>query len=102
MWTPGHHVVLRQIWRTRIWAATPVTVVSDDPHLIALHTTVGTPRKKSARPTTWGGEGWASEESSPVLLPYNNVNYPGAHVSGRSTGTVARARRAVLRTMGPH
>ena len=51
-WTSGDHVVLRGVWRQRLWFASPVTVVQDTPALIALYWRAGTwekvPRKRFA------------------------------------------------------
>ena len=32
-WRPGDHVVLRELWRDRVWYARPAIVVDDLPHL---------------------------------------------------------------------
>jgi hypothetical protein len=37
--------VLRGVWRQKLWWAAPVTVVRDDPDLIALYWPAGTPEK---------------------------------------------------------
>ena len=44
-WTPGSHILLREVWRGRIWTVRPVTVVADGPDLIALYLAPGTPCK---------------------------------------------------------
>lgn len=44
-WTSGDPVVLRGVLRRRLWWALPVTVVHDDPDLIALYWPAGTPDK---------------------------------------------------------
>jgi hypothetical protein len=44
-WSPGTAIVLRGLWRERIWWALPVIVVRDDPDMIALYWCAGTPNK---------------------------------------------------------
>jgi hypothetical protein len=44
-WNPGATIVLRGIWHSNIWWALPVTVVRDEPDLIALYWRAGTPNK---------------------------------------------------------
>lgn len=39
---PGANVVLREVWRGRVWSARPVTVVRDDGAAIALYIPAGT------------------------------------------------------------
>ena len=41
-WTPGEPIVLRGVWRQRLWFACPVNVVQDSPALIALYWRAGT------------------------------------------------------------
>lgn len=44
-WNPGDVVVLRGVWREKLWWAGVATVVQDDPGLIALYWPAGTPDK---------------------------------------------------------
>ncbi len=41
-WTAGDQIVLREVWRGKVWSAKPVTVVQDTTHLIALYMATGT------------------------------------------------------------
>lgn len=41
-WFPGAHVVTREIVHDKVWTVRPVTVVRDDPDLIALYMAPGT------------------------------------------------------------
>ena len=41
-WKPGSPIVLRGVWRQRLWFACPVVVVQDDPALIAVYWRTGT------------------------------------------------------------
>jgi hypothetical protein len=41
-WTLGDQVVLREVWRGRVWSAKPVTVVRDDGEITALYIASGT------------------------------------------------------------
>ncbi|MBI4727981.1 MAG: DUF402 domain-containing protein [Acidobacteria bacterium] len=41
-WAPGEHIVLREIYLGRIWAARPVVVVRDSPDVMAFWTPPGT------------------------------------------------------------
>jgi len=41
-WKPGESIVLRGVWRQRLWFACPVNVVQDSPPLIALYWRAGT------------------------------------------------------------
>lgn len=52
-YSPGGHVLLREIWRGEVWSVRPVTVVQDTPDLIALYIARGTPWKG---PVSLGGE----------------------------------------------
>ena len=40
-WTPGDHVLFRQLWSSRVWAAIPATIVEDSSHLVALYIAPG-------------------------------------------------------------
>lgn len=42
-WRPGDAIVLREVWRSRVWGALPVTVVEDTPGQRALLVWPGTP-----------------------------------------------------------
>jgi Protein of unknown function (DUF402) len=44
-WNPGADILLRGVWRNKIWWAIPVTVVRDEPDLIAVYWRAGTPNK---------------------------------------------------------
>ena len=48
-WKPGDTVVLRAVWRHRIWWACAATVVQDAPNLIALYWRAGNPEKAPAK-----------------------------------------------------
>jgi hypothetical protein len=52
--TRGDRIVLREIWRARVWSARPVIVVQDTPELLALYMQPGTPYEQ---PRTLNGEG---------------------------------------------
>ncbi len=41
-WSPGDHIVYREVWRGRVWTARPVTVVRDAPDLVVLYLCSGT------------------------------------------------------------
>ncbi len=41
-WSPGAHVVYREVWRGKVWTARPVTVVRDAPDLVVLYLCSGT------------------------------------------------------------
>lgn len=51
-WKPSEIIVLRGMWREKIWWAIPVTVVRDDPDMIALYWRAGTPNKIPDRRVT--------------------------------------------------
>ena len=40
-WEAGDQVVLREIWRGKVWSGRPVTVVLDSPELLALYAPAG-------------------------------------------------------------
>ena len=48
-WKPGDTVVLRGVWRRRIWWACAATVVQDTPDLVALYWQAGNPEKAPAK-----------------------------------------------------
>jgi hypothetical protein len=48
----GDHIVLRGVWRRRLWWAIPVTVVQDKPDLIALYWPSGAPDKNPEKRLT--------------------------------------------------
>jgi predicted RNA-binding protein associated with RNAse of E/G family len=50
VWSPGDQIVLREVWDGKLWAVRPVTVVRDDPELIALHLQIGTAWKRPKKP----------------------------------------------------
>ena len=41
-WPPGSHIVFRQVWFNKIWAAFPVTIVEDSADRIAVYIAPGT------------------------------------------------------------
>ena len=49
-WQPGAHVITREIVHQKVWTARPVTVVRDDPDLIALYMMPGTTYKHPRLP----------------------------------------------------
>jgi hypothetical protein len=51
-WKSGDAVVLRGVWRHRIWWACATTVVQDSPNLLALYWRAGTPEKAPAKRLT--------------------------------------------------
>ena len=42
---PGQQILMREMWRGRLWAARPMTVVRDDDDLIAVYMAIGSPWK---------------------------------------------------------
>jgi uncharacterized protein len=44
-WSPGDVVVVREVWRGRVWKARPFVVVHDRPDQLALYIPRGTPTK---------------------------------------------------------
>ena len=51
-WKPGEVVVLRGVWKGKLWWACPMYVVQDTPELMAFYWPVGTPtRSPVKRPT---------------------------------------------------
>ena len=64
-WLPGTPIVLRGVWRGRIWWAASVTVVRDDPDLIALYWRPGTPQKQPRERLT--PQDLVSTEPPPLL-----------------------------------
>jgi hypothetical protein len=44
-WRPGETVVHQEVWRDRVWAARPLTVVEDEPERLLLWLPFGTRRK---------------------------------------------------------
>ena len=49
-WKPGDQIVLREVWRGRVWSGRPVIVVEDSPDLLALYMPTGTGWKKPTTP----------------------------------------------------
>ena len=41
-WTPGSHIMSRQVWSGKVSAAFPVTVVEDFPSRVTVHISPGT------------------------------------------------------------
>lgn len=41
-WSTGDHVLFRQLWSSRVWAAIPATIVEDSNHLVSLYIAPGT------------------------------------------------------------
>lgn len=50
--TPGDTVVLRGVWKGKLWWASPAQVVRDTPELLALYWPVGTPTRSPIRRPT--------------------------------------------------
>lgn len=61
-WNTGDQVLLREVWRGRVWSAKPVTVVQDGPDLVALYMAPGTrwkqPRTLDGGPLRLPAEDW--------------------------------------------
>ena len=51
-WCPGDQIVLREVWRGKVWSARPLTVVRDEPDLLVLFQPASTGWK---RPVTLDG-----------------------------------------------
>ncbi|MEA2594342.1 MAG: uncharacterized protein QOF01_811 [Thermomicrobiales bacterium] len=49
-WSPGEHLVLREVRRGWVWSAKPVTMVRDSDDLIALYLAPGTHWKRARSP----------------------------------------------------
>ncbi|MCY4080870.1 MAG: hypothetical protein OXF54_11540 [Caldilineaceae bacterium] len=41
-WSSGDHVLFRQFWSSRVWAAIPATIVEDSSHQVSLYIAPGT------------------------------------------------------------
>ena len=41
-WSSGDHVLFRQLWSSRVWAAIPATIVEDSSDLVSLYIAPGT------------------------------------------------------------
>lgn len=52
MWEPGQTVVHQEVWKDRLWAARPLTVVADTPERTLLWIPQGTIRKIPITPPT--------------------------------------------------
>lgn len=52
-WAMGDRILIREVWRGRVWTARPVTVVQDTSDLIAFYMMPGT-RYKHPRATDGG------------------------------------------------
>ena len=52
-WEPGDHILLRDVWREKVWSARPVTVVHDQKDLVVLFMPKGV---KWKMPVTLNGE----------------------------------------------
>lgn len=59
-WQPGEHIVRREVWKGRVWAAMDVIVVRDEPDLLAVFTPTGAPMGYAAGdwPTAGGLHPW--------------------------------------------
>jgi hypothetical protein len=51
-WVAGETVVLREVWRGKLWAARPLIVVDDSDEQLVLWCPIGTNRKVPASPPT--------------------------------------------------
>jgi hypothetical protein len=49
-YSPGDHILLREIWEGAVWSVRPVVVVRDEPDVIALYMPPGTPWKRPRTP----------------------------------------------------
>ncbi len=45
-WEPGEQIVLKEMWKGRVWSVKPEIVVHDKPGTLALYLPAGTPWKK--------------------------------------------------------
>ena len=55
-WFPGDTIVLQEVWRDRVWAARPLTVVRDEGDLLLLWLPKGTRWKAPTAPLHWPPE----------------------------------------------
>ena len=66
-WKAGDHVVLREVWRSRVWTVRPVIVVRDSPDLIALYIAPDTawlrPYSRDGRPLRLPEDEWLLREA---------------------------------------
>ena len=51
-WTPGEIIVMRGVWKAKLWWACPAYIVQDTPELLALYWPVGTPTRSPVRRPT--------------------------------------------------
>ena len=79
-WQPGDHVILREVWQGRIWTVRPVTIVRDEPDLIALYMPAGTswlrPIDADGYPLRLPGGDWRLKEDR------LNIHHLGLSVPG--------------------
>ena len=52
-WDPGESILMRAVWRHRLWFACPVTVVQDNQDLIAVYWRTNTPKKVPSKRNTY-------------------------------------------------
>ena len=83
-WQPGDNVVLREIWRGRVWAGRPVTVVEDSDNRLMVYFGSGVHWMRPARPDgtllRTREEGWVLNEG---IWPIEvlRIAFPGTHHS---------------------
>ena len=83
-WKPGDNVVLREIWRGRVWAGRPVTVVEDTDSRLIVYFGSGVRWMRPARPDgtllRTREEGWVLKEGIWPIEVLRIVT-PGSHHS---------------------
>jgi len=83
-WNPGDTVVLRGVWKGKLWWACPMYVVRDTPELSAFYWPVGTPTRSPIKRPTVEDELYNRIELQDRRWTYNDIlslNPPGAAYS---------------------
>ena len=63
-WQPGDHVVLREIWRGRVWSGRPYIVVEDFPNRLLLYAGAGVRWAKPVPPDRLREPTWTLQEDT--------------------------------------
>ena len=80
-WNGGDQVVLREVWRGKVWSAKPEIVVRDTPDLLALYLPAGTQCRRAVSsdgtPLRLTPEQWLLKDS-PWPVDNLRLTVPGA------------------------
>lgn len=80
---PGEPILLRELWRGKVWSVRPVTIVEDSPRAIVIYTPAGSfglfPSDPDGRPLRIPADEWTLGERVSTEHHVLGIQAPGEH-----------------------